>query len=57
MSDELFIEGVRYISAAEAAKSSNLTRDYIARLSREGRIAGTQVARQWYVSAESLKTF
>ncbi len=57
MTDELFFEGQRYISAAEAAGISNLTRDYIARLAREGKIAGRQIARQWYVSDLSLKNF
>jgi hypothetical protein len=57
MTEELFFEGARYISAAEAAGTSNLTRDYIARLAREGKLAGKQVGRQWYVSQESLHTF
>ena len=57
MTDELFFDGARYISAADAAGISNLTRDYIARLAREGKIIGKQVGRGWYVNQESLRTF
>src|SRR5665213_2221147 len=57
MSDELFFDGARYIPAADAAGISNFTRDYIARLAREGKVVGRQVGRQWYVSQESLRAF
>jgi hypothetical protein len=57
MSDELFFDGARYISAGDAAGISGLTRDYVARLAREGKVAGRQVGRQWYVGKESMSAF
>src|ERR1700733_1738299 len=57
MTDELFFEGARYIPAGNAANISNFTRDYIARLAREGKIIGRQIGRQWYVREDSLRAF
>ena len=57
MSDEIFFDGKRYISAHDAASSSNLTRDYIARLCRDGRLAGRRIGKNWYVEHASLTTF
>ncbi|MDP3645825.1 MAG: hypothetical protein Q8R25_01945, partial [bacterium] len=57
MSDEIFFDGVRFISANVAASESNLTRDYIARLCKENKIAGRRIGKNWYVNRESLTSF
>ena len=57
MSDEIFFDGKRYISANEAASSADLTRDYIARLCRDGKVAGRRIGKNWYVDHGSLKAF
>ena len=57
MNDEVFFDGTKYISANDAATSSDLTRDYIARLCREGKIKGRQIGKNWYVDQESLSSF
>ncbi|HUO50613.1 MAG TPA: helix-turn-helix domain-containing protein, partial [Candidatus Paceibacterota bacterium] len=57
MSEEIFFSGVKYISASEAAEICNLTRDYVARLAREGKIESKRLGRNWYVSEASLKDF
>ncbi|MCR4325218.1 MAG: hypothetical protein NUV59_00210, partial [Patescibacteria group bacterium] len=57
MSDEIFFDGVRYIAAREAADEAGFTRDYIARLCKEGRIVGRRAGKNWYVNPISLKSF
>src|SRR3989344_8151490 len=57
MNDEIFFDGTKYISANEAAVSSDLTRDYIARLCREEKVKGRQIGKNWYVNQESLASF
>src|SRR3989344_6060360 len=57
MSDEIFFDGKRYISANEAGISVGFTRDYIARLCRDGKISGRRVGKHWYVEQASLKDF
>src|SRR3989344_312899 len=57
MSDEIFFDGVRYISAGDAAEISDLTRDYVARLCRAGTVRGRRIGKNWYVDDTSLRTF
>ncbi|TSC87231.1 MAG: cell wall surface anchored protein [Parcubacteria group bacterium Gr01-1014_8] len=57
MSDEIFFDGVRYISAQEAATSLGFSRDYIARLARIGKVKGRQIGKNWYVEFRSVQTF
>ena len=57
MSDEVFFDGVKYISASSAAETSDLTRDYVARLCREGKVSGHRIGKNWYVNQESLSSF
>ena len=57
MSDEIFFNGVRFVSAQEAAEISNLTRDYVARLCRHGLVRGRRVGKNWYVDELALKEF
>ncbi len=40
-----------------AASSVSYSRDYVARLAREGKIAAAQVNRQWYIDPVSLQNF
>ncbi|MDO8482092.1 MAG: hypothetical protein Q7S75_03340, partial [bacterium] len=57
MTDEISFDGIRYILAAEAGRGSGLTRDYISRLCREGKVTGKQVGKNWYVNKEALQSF
>ena len=57
MNDEIFFDEVKYICANDAAASSGLTRDYVARLCREGKLRGRQIGKNWYVNQESLSSF
>src|SRR3989338_6264651 len=57
MSDEIFFDGKRFVSASEASLSSSRARDYIARLCRHGRIAGRRIGKNWYVDHASLTNF
>ncbi|MEK7098475.1 MAG: helix-turn-helix domain-containing protein, partial [Patescibacteria group bacterium] len=57
MSDELFFENSKYISAADAATSFALHRDYVARLARTGKIKAKRVGKNWYVSEKSMQSF
>lgn len=49
------LNGERYISAAEAGAFSGFTRDYIAKMCREGKLAATRVGKGWFVSETALK--
>ena len=57
MNDEIFFDGVRYVSAGQAASFLGITRDYVARLCKEAKLAGKRVGREWYVSNDSLRSF
>lgn len=57
MSDEIFFDGVRYVSAGEAGNSVGFTRDYVARLCKESKLRGKRVGKQWYVSPAEVKDF
>lgn len=46
-----------YITTPEAARRSGLTRIYLARLLREGRLEGFQLAREWFIYIDSLERF
>ena len=56
-SDEIYIGGARYLPAREIARTHGYVRDYVARLCREGKVAGRQLGRLWYVDAESFADF
>lgn len=45
------------ISATEAGKQFGYTNDYIARLAREKKVAGSRIGRQWFVDTASLQLF
>ena len=57
MNDEIFFDGVRYVSAGQAASFLGVTRDYVARLCKETKLTGRRVGREWYVSNDSLRNF
>jgi hypothetical protein len=57
MSDEIYIGGARYVPAREIARTHGYVRNYVARLCREGKVAGRQLGRLWYVDAESFAAF
>jgi hypothetical protein len=51
------IDGARHVAAAVLAAQSGYTRDYIARLARQHRIAGRQLGTHWYVNELSFWEF
>lgn len=46
-----------YITTPEAAKRSGLSKVYIAHLLKKGTLEGFQLARDWFVYADSLEAF
>jgi hypothetical protein len=52
-----FVNGVRYLSAREIARTHGNVRDYVARLCREGKVSGHRLGRNWYVDANSFTAF
>jgi hypothetical protein len=56
-SDVIHFDGVRFISAASAAKEFGFVRDYLARLCRQGLVRGRQVGRNWYIDHRALQQF
>ena len=55
--NEISIDGVRYVSASQAAADFGFVRDYVTRLARTGKIRGRQLGRNWYVDRDALKRF
>ncbi len=55
--DELFFDGVRHLSASDAALLHHFTSDYVARLCREGKLRAKRVGKNWFVDENSLRTF
>lgn len=55
--NQITIDGVLYLSAAKVADMFGLTRDYVARLARSGKVKGRQVKRVWYVEARAFEAF
>lgn len=51
------IDGSRHVAAAVLAAQSGYTRDYIARLARQHRIAGRQLGTHWYINELSFWEF
>lgn len=54
MDQDLLLKGKIYISSKRAAYFSGFAKDYIAEMLRSGKIEGTKVSRNWYVSQDSL---
>lgn len=57
MSEFFHIGNRKLIPLKDVTKIVPYSRDYVARLAREGKIAAAQVNRQWYIDGESLKNF
>ena len=47
----------KYLTTSQAAKRSGLSSIYLARLLREGKLEGFQLAREWVVYTDSLEKF
>lgn len=57
MSEFFHLGNRKLIPLKDVSKIVPYSRDYVARLARDGRIAAAQVNRQWYIDADSLKNF
>lgn len=57
MSTSIEIDGVNLIPVKDATDLVSYSKDYISRLAREGKVVASQVGRQWFVDAVSLKNF
>ena len=57
MSEPIIVDGVRYISTAEAALRASLSADYISQFCRQGKIRATQAGRNWLVDPDSLDAY
>jgi hypothetical protein len=56
-SGEIYFDGVRFISAARAAKEFGVVRDYISRLARQGKLRGRQFGARWYLDETAFKNY
>ena len=57
MTDEIFLDGVRYISAGEAARECGVTNNYITQFCRQGKMRAQRVGKNWYVEIEAARHF
>lgn len=57
MEDKIYFEHVAYISSNEAADCFGVTRDYITKLCRDGKIISRQVGKKWYVAETPFKEY
>jgi len=57
VSNDIFFDDRRFISAGNAAQAAGVTRDYIGRLCREDKVVGRRVGKLWYVEESSLSDF
>ena len=57
MSEVLTIEGIQYITAAQAGNHFGYTKDYLSMLIKAGKIEGHKVGRKWYVNFTSAEIF
>jgi len=56
-SDEILIEGKRFVSAKKASSLTGYTHDYIGQISRAGKIQGKLIGRTRFVDIEALYEF
>ncbi len=54
MNKDLFLEGIQYISASQAAKKIGYAGDYVGQLCRDGKVPSRMIGRTWYVDFQSL---
>jgi hypothetical protein len=57
MTEPLIIDGLTYISIRDAAVSSRLSTEYLARLARSRRLRARMVAHTWFIENDSLQQF
>lgn len=57
MSDEIYFGGVCYISASDAAQIRGFTRDYVARLCKDGKLPARRIGKQWYAQRDAFLAF
>ncbi len=57
MSDFFHLGNRKLVPLKDVTKIVPYSKDYVARLARDGRVAAAQINRQWYIDAESLKNF
>jgi len=57
MSSAIQLGNVRLLPVKDAAEFVPYSRDYVARLAREGKVVATQIDRQWFVDVTSLQNF
>ncbi len=57
MTDELEIEGVRYISSRRASELSGYSQDYIGQLARKGHIDARRIGGLWHIGMTSLQEY
>jgi hypothetical protein len=56
-SNEFVLNGARYLSAREIARTHGYVRDYVARICRQGTVHGHRLGRLWYVEVDSFTDF
>jgi hypothetical protein len=55
--NNLYIDGVHYLTAREAGDVLGYAPDYVSRLCREGKLRGRRAGKTWIVEADSLVPF
>ena len=53
----IIVDGVRYVTAHDAARAAGITRDYIGKLCRDGKLPGKFISGRWFVPEEQLGAF
>jgi hypothetical protein len=56
-SNEIIVDGIRYVSAGELAIAHGYVRDWVARLARQGTIRGRRLGGIWYVDEQSFAAY
>ncbi|MDB5238000.1 MAG: hypothetical protein JWM46_270, partial [Candidatus Kaiserbacteria bacterium] len=57
MTNEILIEGKRFVGSKEAGALFGLSSDYISRLCREEKVPGRLIGHTWYVEADKLTSY
>ena len=57
MIEPLKIDGLTYISIRDAAVSSRLSTEYLARLARQHRLRSRMIGRTWFIETDALQQF
>jgi excisionase family DNA binding protein len=57
MSGQIFIDSLRHVTAAEAARESGLTRDYLSKLAKARKIPGHRLGNIWLLDHKAVRSF